>query len=135
MQSNVPVGGVSRTQMHPYTPPFASRAPWGTPSGVVHRVSSKSFRSADPSFRALFGSLKCTVRRHKFNKDSFLRGGWHSGIDARGDKTFQLDGSRSACSSRRLCARRYDGTGPGRRLTVLLPWKLAPSNRTSRGTP
>ena len=33
----------------------------------------------DPSFRALSGRLKFTVRRHKFNKDSppLEAGGWH----------------------------------------------------------
>ena len=30
--------------------------------------------SVDPSFRALSGRLKCTVRRHKFNKDSLSPG-------------------------------------------------------------
>ena len=28
---------------------------------------------ADPSFRALSGRLKCTVRRHEFNQDSLYR--------------------------------------------------------------
>ena len=31
--------------------------------------------SVDPSFRALFGRLKFTVRRHTFNQDSLSRDG------------------------------------------------------------
>ena len=34
----------------------------------VHRVSSSLLGPVDPSFRALSGRLKFTVRRHKFNK-------------------------------------------------------------------
>ena len=37
----------------------------------VHRVSLSLLGPVDPSFRALSGRLKFTVRRHKFNKDSF----------------------------------------------------------------
>ena len=37
---------------------------------VLHRVSSSLSGHEDPSFRALSGRLKFTVRRHKFNKDS-----------------------------------------------------------------
>ena len=36
----------------------------------VHRVSSSLLGPADPSFRALSGRLKFTVRRHRCNKDS-----------------------------------------------------------------
>ena len=36
---------------------------------TLHRVSSNPLGSVDPSFRALSGRLKLTVRRHKFNKD------------------------------------------------------------------
>ena len=38
-------------------------------SGWTHRASE---RPVDPSFRALSGRLKFTVRRHKFIKDSLL---------------------------------------------------------------
>ena len=41
------------------------------PLEVVHRVSSSLLGPVDPSFRALSGRLKFTVRRHKFNQDSF----------------------------------------------------------------
>ena len=37
---------------------------------VVHRVSSSLLGPVVPSFRALSGRLKFTVRRHKFNKYS-----------------------------------------------------------------
>ena len=37
---------------------------------VVHCVLSSLLGPADPSFRALPGRLKFTVRRHKFNQDS-----------------------------------------------------------------
>jgi len=37
---------------------------------IVHRVSSSLLGPVVPSFRALSGRLKFTVRRHKFNKDS-----------------------------------------------------------------
>ena len=40
-------------------------------TSVVHRVSPSLVGPVDPSFRALSGRLKFTVRRHKFNKDSF----------------------------------------------------------------
>ena len=40
---------------------------------VVHRVSSRLLGPVVPSFRALSGRLKFTVRRHKFNKDSLSR--------------------------------------------------------------
>ena len=36
----------------------------------VHRVSSSPLGPVVPSFRALAGRLKFTVRRHKFNTDS-----------------------------------------------------------------
>ena len=39
---------------------------------VVHRVSSSLLGLVDPLLRALSGSLKFTVRRYKFNKDSSL---------------------------------------------------------------
>ena len=39
---------------------------------IVHRVSSSLLGPVVPSFRALHGRLKFTVRRHKFNKDSLL---------------------------------------------------------------
>ena len=42
---------------------------------VVHRVSSSLLGPAVPSFRALSGHLKFTVRRHTFNKDAFLSKG------------------------------------------------------------
>ena len=41
--------------------------------GVVYRQSRLG--PVDPSFRALFGRLKFTVRRHKFNKDALRWGG------------------------------------------------------------
>ena len=41
---------------------------------VVHRVSSSLVGPVVPSFRALSGRLKCTVRRHKFNEDSLVQG-------------------------------------------------------------
>ena len=51
---------------------------------VVHRVSSSRLGPADPSFRALSGRLKLTVRHHKFNKDSLCGGhgkeGWEGGM-------------------------------------------------------
>ena len=37
---------------------------------VLHHVSSSLEGPVDPSFRALSGSLKFTVRRHTFDKDS-----------------------------------------------------------------
>jgi len=37
---------------------------------IVHRVSSSLLGPVVPSFRALSGRLKFTVRRHKFNTDS-----------------------------------------------------------------
>ena len=37
---------------------------------VLHGVSSSLLGPVDPSFRALSGRVKFTVRRHKFNKDS-----------------------------------------------------------------
>jgi len=37
---------------------------------VLHRVSSSILGPVDPSFRALSGRLKFTVRRHEFNNDS-----------------------------------------------------------------
>ena len=37
----------------------------------MHRVSSSLLGPIDPSFRALSGRLKFTVRRHKVNKVSF----------------------------------------------------------------
>ena len=39
---------------------------------MVHRQSPLG--PVDPSFRALSGRLKFTVRRHKFNEDSLLSG-------------------------------------------------------------
>ena len=59
------VGGVELR--HPERPPtteFVRRRK------VVHRVSSSLLGPVDPSLRALYGRLKFTVRRHKFNKDS-----------------------------------------------------------------
>ena len=41
-------------------------------------MSSSLFGPADPSFQALPGRLKLTVRRHKFNKD-FLFSAGHAG--------------------------------------------------------
>jgi len=41
-------------------------------TAVFLRVSSSLLGPVDPSFRALSGRLKFTVRRHKFNKDSLL---------------------------------------------------------------
>ena len=41
-------------------------------SPILLGVSSSLLGPVDPSFRALSGSLKFTVRRHKFNKDSSL---------------------------------------------------------------
>jgi len=38
--------------------------------GISKRRFAVSFTTVDPSFRALSGRLKFTVRRHKFNKDS-----------------------------------------------------------------
>ena len=38
--------------------------------GVVHRVSASLLSPVDPSFRALSGRIKFTVRRYKFDKDS-----------------------------------------------------------------
>ena len=35
---------------------------------IVHRQSPLG--PVGPSFRALYGRLKCTVRRHKFDKES-----------------------------------------------------------------
>ena len=40
-----------------------------SPKYILHRVSSSLLGPAVPSFRALSGRLKFTVRRHKFNKD------------------------------------------------------------------
>ena len=37
---------------------------------VLHRASSSLLGPEDPSFRALPGRLKSTVRRHTFNNDS-----------------------------------------------------------------
>jgi hypothetical protein len=37
---------------------------------ILHRVSSSPSGPIDPSFRALSGRLKFTVRRHKFKEDS-----------------------------------------------------------------
>ena len=39
-------------------------------------VSSSLLGPAGPSFQALSGRLKFTVRRHKFNNDSLFRWGW-----------------------------------------------------------
>ena len=39
--------------------------------GIVHRQCSLG--PVDPSFRALSGRLKFTVRRHKFNEDSLFQ--------------------------------------------------------------
>jgi len=36
----------------------------------LHRVSSSLLGPVDPAFRAFYGRLKFTVRRHKVNKDS-----------------------------------------------------------------
>ena len=41
----------------------------------MHRALSCLLGPAGPSFRALSGRLKFTVRRHKFNKDSLFSGG------------------------------------------------------------
>jgi hypothetical protein len=43
----------------------------------VHRVSSSLSSPVDPSFRALSGRLKLTVRRHTSNKDSLLTSVFH----------------------------------------------------------
>ena len=43
-------------------------------SSIVHRVSSSLLGPVVPSFRALSGCLRFTVRRHKFNKDSLSDG-------------------------------------------------------------
>ena len=40
------------------------------------KVSPSLVGPVDPSFRALSGRLKFTVRRHKFNTDSILLGRW-----------------------------------------------------------
>ena len=40
--------------------------------GVYDGVSSSLLGPVDPSFRARSGRLKFTVRRHKFNDDSFF---------------------------------------------------------------
>ena len=49
-------------------------APWNfSPSPDVHRVSSSLSGPVDPSFRALSGRPKLTVRRHKFNQYSLPR--------------------------------------------------------------
>ena len=42
---------------------------------AIHRVSSSLLGPVDPSFRALSGCFKLTVRRHKSKKKSLLRGG------------------------------------------------------------
>ena len=60
-------------------------------SAVVHRVSSSLSGPVEPSFRALSGRPKLTVRRHKLNKDSFSRQqcggrgglGYDAGLDVR----------------------------------------------------
>ena len=39
---------------------------------ILHRVTSSLLGPVDPSFGALSGRLKFTVRRHKFNEDSLL---------------------------------------------------------------
>ena len=41
---------------------------------VIHRVLSRLVGPVVPSFRALYGRLKLTVRRHKFNEDSLCVG-------------------------------------------------------------
>ena len=38
---------------------------------VVHRLASSLLGPVDPSFRALSGRLKITIRLHKFNACSF----------------------------------------------------------------
>ena len=48
--------------------------------------SSSRVGPVDPSFRALFGRLQSTVRRHKFNNDSF------SGSTTGGAVCFVSDG-------------------------------------------
>jgi hypothetical protein len=52
--------------------PFLYKASHVTPSFWVRwdRVSSGILRPVDPSFRALSGRLKLTVRCHKCNEDS-----------------------------------------------------------------
>ena len=51
-------------------PFFCSLPPRTSQRQVVHRVSSSLLVPANPSFRALSGRLKFTVRRHTFNKNS-----------------------------------------------------------------
>jgi len=50
----------------------ASCNPCASPNAArtLYRVSASLLGPADPSFRALSGGLKLTVRRHNFNKDS-----------------------------------------------------------------
>ena len=59
---------------------------------MVHRVSSSLLGPVVPSFRALSGRLKFTVRRHKFNKDSpfFLSLG--EAYDAEADAEAKAEG-------------------------------------------
>jgi len=47
---------------------------------VLHRVSSSLLGPVAPSFRALSGRLKFTVRRHKFNTD-LIAGSIHDEYD------------------------------------------------------
>jgi len=61
-----PVGSIRRSSRNP------NRCSFGTlfvAYGFVHRVSSSLLGPVDPSFQALSGRLKFTVRRHKFNED------------------------------------------------------------------
>ena len=67
---------MSASQAHPSVAiesrsEFICPVVYSSPNGV-HCVSSSLLGPVDPSFRALSGPLKITVRRHKFNEDSFF---------------------------------------------------------------
>jgi len=64
-------------------------------SYVVNRNIGRIFLfRVDPSFRALSGRLKFTVRRHKFNKDSLSLG------DMTQDVTGDVPSPREGCGLR-----------------------------------
>ena len=71
-----------------YSEPSFAHAELGLGAWTHHKsVASLLLGPVDPSFRALPGRLKFTIRRHKFNKDSLLslgRGGWNLGALLKG---------------------------------------------------
>ena len=68
-------GGVPDRYMHQLNKAYFSVSLQKTPPTThdpkfLFQVSSRLLGPVDPSFRALSGRLKFTVRRHTFNKDS-----------------------------------------------------------------